>query len=260
MIFDEIRAMLEGLGDGGDGHLPKTELYNEGWLLRLVLSAAARPGADLPIPIRPSEGARWFSEALLATAFSRAPLDEGQTSADGIVGHFRFRPGTWLGLELVEGGSQFVVCEAKMFSPLSPKVTYAPGYDQAARTVACMAKALDQCPGRDTFTCVGFYVLAPLDQIERGVFAQQMTRQSILDKITARIAAYSEAHPERREELERWSTEVVAPLLGRLDLRCTDWETLIRAIYDHDAGWGGELQVFYQRCRDFNGPRIEVEE
>jgi hypothetical protein len=70
-------------------------------------------------------------------------------------------------------------------------------YDQAARTVACMAKALDQCPGRDTFKCVGFYVLAPLDQIERGVLAQQMTRQSIQDKITARIAAYSEAHPER---------------------------------------------------------------
>jgi hypothetical protein len=63
---------------------------------------------------------------------------------------------------LVEGGSQFVVCDAKMFSPLSPNVTKARGYDQAARTVACMAKALERCPRRETFTCVGFYVLAPL--------------------------------------------------------------------------------------------------
>jgi hypothetical protein len=161
---------------------------------------------------------------------------------------------------LVEGGSQFVVCEAKMFSRLSAKVKYAPGYDQAAWTVACMAKALDHCPGRDTFTCVGFYVLAPLDQIERGVFAKQMTKKSIEDKITARIAAYSQAHPERREELERWSTEVVAPLLVRLDLRCTDWETLIRAINDHDAGWGGELRGFYGQCLVYNRRRIKAEE
>jgi hypothetical protein len=86
-----------------------------------------------------------------------------------------------------------------------------------------------------------------------------MTTKSILEKITARIAAYSQAHPQRLEELDRWRTEVVAPLLDCLDLRCTDWEALMRAINDHDAGLGGELQVFYQRWRDFNGPRIEAE-
>jgi hypothetical protein len=260
MIFDENGAMLEGLGDGGDEHLPKTELYNEGWLLRLVLSAAARLGADLPIPIRPHTEARWFTQALLATAFSHSPQNEDLTLADGIVGHFRFRRGTWLGLELVEGGSQFVVCEAKMFSPLSRGVSKAPDYDQAARTVACMAKVLERCPGPDTFTCVGFHVLAPLAQIKRNVFARQMTMQSIRDKITTRIAGYSQAHPERREDLERWRTEVVAPLLGRLDLRCIDWETLIEAIEARDARWRGELRVFYDRCCVFGRRRNEAEE
>lgn len=47
---------------------PPTLLYNEGWLLRLTLAwFAAHPGQAHPLSF--STAARWFSEALLPSAF-----------------------------------------------------------------------------------------------------------------------------------------------------------------------------------------------
>jgi hypothetical protein len=60
-------AKLLGSSGSAESHLPPTILYNEGWLLRLVLSAAS---AGIPcLPFRFADGARWFSEALLYSAF-----------------------------------------------------------------------------------------------------------------------------------------------------------------------------------------------
>ena len=42
---------------------PPTELYSEGWMLRLVLDSAFRGSAKLPFPIL--DGFRWDSEGRL---------------------------------------------------------------------------------------------------------------------------------------------------------------------------------------------------
>jgi len=46
---------------------PPTVLYEEGWMLRIVLSAGAEGISCLPFSFLPS--ARWFSEALLYSPF-----------------------------------------------------------------------------------------------------------------------------------------------------------------------------------------------
>src|SRR5207247_6976958 len=93
--FDQVDHLLARCGTDRTV-LPATALYNEGWMLRLVLHwfdnhrAVAHPLAML-------EGGSWYSERLLASRFfgktrgdSRA---EGWTSADAVIGHFRLRPG-----------------------------------------------------------------------------------------------------------------------------------------------------------------------
>ena len=68
-----------------------TELYNEGWMLRLVLDWAQQHASGSH-PLVFLRDARWYSEALLGPPFlARWPGDklaETWTNADGVVGQF----------------------------------------------------------------------------------------------------------------------------------------------------------------------------
>src|SRR4051812_24619431 len=89
-----ITTILEILASAESAvpNIGPTVLYNEGWLLRLVLHTAARDVDCLPFKFAPR--ARWFSEALLPSPFLPRhrgdPYGESRTHADGIVGHFHF--------------------------------------------------------------------------------------------------------------------------------------------------------------------------
>jgi hypothetical protein len=128
-----------------DGILPPTELFNEGWMLRLVLDWAARHPTSIE-PLRFEEGSAWYSEALLGSRFKPRrlgdPSGEGFTHADGVIGHFRQRPGGRGDIELLPGARQLTVIEAKMASGLSAGTKHAPNFNQAARNVACIAHLL----------------------------------------------------------------------------------------------------------------------
>ena len=74
--------------------------------------------------------------------FRGDPLSEARTNADGVIGHIRIGDKAKADLELIEDAKQFTVIEAKVGSHLSSGVTHAEYFDQAARTVACMAEAI----------------------------------------------------------------------------------------------------------------------
>src|SRR4051794_11010345 len=90
MIMDRIKAMLQEC-EGENPLLPPTLLFNENWLLRLVIDWFAHCGVE-PHPLAPREGAAWFSEAWLPSAFLARyrgdKLAESWTHADGVIGHF----------------------------------------------------------------------------------------------------------------------------------------------------------------------------
>jgi hypothetical protein len=65
MALDKISQMLE-LCNSDTPHFPPTDLYNEGWLLRLILQWFASNRIEKH-PLMFSESAKWFSEALLPT-------------------------------------------------------------------------------------------------------------------------------------------------------------------------------------------------
>src|SRR6476661_5952292 len=133
MIIERIKSMLEAC-EAGIACFPPSELYNEDWLLRIVLDWFTQQGGDR-YPMSPLPGARWFSQAWLPSAFlSRYRGDrlaEARTHADGVLGHFAIGdPGT-AALSLLPEAGQLVVIEAKLFARFSAGVRNAPYYDQA---------------------------------------------------------------------------------------------------------------------------------
>ena len=198
-IPNAIIDMLDS-ADSDAAVFPPTILYNEGWMLRLALSAAARGTSCFPFSFLPDS--RWFSEALLYSPFlprfKGDPLSETWTHIDGVVGQFEFTSTSKTGLELSSEATQFIALEAKMFSPLSKGVKNAPLYDQAARTVACIATTIERARRSiSDFESIGFYVVAPAEQIDQKVFSEQMTHTKIAEKVQRQSCLLSESEVQQ---------------------------------------------------------------
>jgi hypothetical protein len=252
MILDRIASLLQSC-DGDAPALPPTLLYNENWLLRLMIDwHASHPEAG-PSPLSPGAGATWFAEAWLPSAFlprfRKDRLAESWTHADAAVGHFTTGNRGWADLVLMPDAKQLVVVEGKMFSRLSSGVKNAPWYDQAARTVACMAEVLrraDRHPVElDELT---YCLVAPRRRVEDSVFADELSRGAILRKVRRRVEDYAGARDD-------WFRSWFVPSIRRLDLLCLCWEELIEAIAFHDPASGQQFDAFYNRCLHYNRPQ-----
>lgn len=243
-MFERIQAILDSCTTDTPV-FPPTELYNETWLLRLVLDWFSQHDVSDHFLSMP-EGGRWFSEAWLPSAFLRNRKGdkpaESWTHADGVVGHFHVGERGKADVGLDTDATYFVVVEAKMFSRLSSGVTHASYYDQAARTVACIAEVLrlgERPPSK--LATLGFYVLAPTLQIERQVFEEQLEKRTIREKVRRRVDEYSGAR-------EEWYSEWFLPTLERIDIDPASWETLIATIGQHDPVAAASIHDFYRQC------------
>lgn len=243
-MIERVSHML-ARANSAVAEFPLTTLYNEGWLLRLVLDWYGRSGTashQLSFAV----GARWFSEGLLASAFLPErrgdPPAESYTHADGVLGHFDILPGKRSEIIVKDGAEQFVVVEAKLGSALSRGVKNAADYDQAARNVACMAAVLGRAgvipSSVDRLT---FYVVAPEARVRAGVFGDLVTKASVERKVRARVARYNRAR-------DGWYDEHFVPLLEHIEIDILTWEGILDAIRGVDRGYGKELLAFYNQC------------
>jgi hypothetical protein len=250
----QIISILDA-ATGPNTPIPPTLLYNENWLMRLVLSTLSAGVTCLPFALEP--GTRWFSEARLTTQFpARGQSDskgEPPTHADGVVGHFSFGTDTKASLELNPHGSQFIVLEGKVFSKLRKDVKNAPDYDQVARTVGCMAECLSRV-GKplDHWKSLGFYLFAPKVQIDKGIFRGAMNNDSIRNATRRRIGGYG---CEDLNEMQQWERLWLEPLTARLELTCVSWEKIIDDIKRQDPDTGTQIATFYDRTLEFNKTR-----
>ena len=233
---------------------PRTLIYNEGWLLRLALDWFSRNSiASHPLSV-PPDGC-WYSEALLPSAFlprSRGdPLGELWTHADAAIGHFRVGAGAKGDLSLLAGATYFVVLEAKLFSGLSGGTSHALYFDQAARTVACMAETLKRSGRRPkSMSRLGFFVLAPRSRIGRRRF-KEMEPCSSRHKVERRVKEYQ---GDQDEWLQQW----FLPTWERIQLAVVAWEEVMDVIAMHDADASEELGVFYGHCLNYGHPSPDV--
>jgi hypothetical protein len=244
----DLFADLVASFDPGTPHFRPTELYNEGWLVKLVLDQAFSFEYDgHPLGFLP--GSTWFSEALLPTAFKARwrgdPLSESRTHADGVIGHFSVGAKAKTDFELLPSARQFTVVEAKMGSPLSSGVSNAPYFDQAARSVACMAEALARGDIRpSTLERLDFIVLAPRCSIARGTFSDEMDAGSIRSKVEKRVSAYD-------RELKDWHSVCFEPTMERVRLLPLSWESAIEWVCKKKPEVEEQLVAFYDLCLEF---------
>ena len=248
MAIQRIQTLLNGLLT--NPHFPPTTLYNEGWLLRIILDWFAQNETD-EHPLTFHTNAIWYSEAQMPSAFQARvrgdTLGETRTHADGVIGHFDIGQHSKAGFDLHHDARQFVVLEAKMSSSLRKGTKNAPYFDQAARNVACMAEVLSRANRKpDQLMNLGFYVLAPLPQIEKGTFKEKMEPASIQAKVSQRVEEY-------KGEKDDWHEEWFKPLINQIDIQTISWESIIDFIKDHDSINGPEIEQFYQYCLQFNG-------
>lgn len=242
-----LTELIAGFDPANPNYRP-TELYNESWLVKLILHQASRiADPDFPIGFLPQS--TWFSEALLPSAFEARfrgdPLSESRTNADAVVGHIAIGIQAKADLELSAGVRQFTVVEAKVGSPLSSGTSNAKYFDQAARNVACMAEVLarsDLDPG--SVGRLDFVVLAPRESIRKGTFAEEMTATSIRAKVERRVSEYDGA-------LDNWHERRFIPLIARVKLHSLSWEETIDWIGARSPDVRGDLNSFYSQCLEY---------
>lgn len=248
MIFKRIHAMLQSIITESP-LFPPTLLYNEGWLLRIVLDWFSKHNVPNH-PLNFYENSRWFSEALLPSAFLARckgdSLAESWTHADGVIGHFLIGREGKMALSLLPNATHFVVLEAKMFSGLASGVKNARYFDQAARTIACIAEVLS-CANRSPLTVshLGFYVLAPDSQIRKGIFANTIDCNSIKRKVEKRVQQYAGAR-------DQWYSEWFQSAFQHIAIRPVSWEEIIADIQQHESASANAIEGFYKRCIEFN--------
>ncbi len=237
---------LLGDAEAGPRRFPPTLLYNEGWLLRLVVDWYHRhPEAKGALTFH--AGAEWYSEALLESPFLRGPNREGFTHADAVIGHFDVRKERG-DIALRPEASQFLVIEAKMGSPLSPGTKHAADYNQAARNVACMIKLIERyVTSGASLTDVRFIVIAPESKLTEHGTRGLLDRKHLCDAIRRRAEGRS------ADDVE-WVNRHVVPRLSEnhLNPTCTSWEEILMEIAALNSDDGRELSDFYRLCREHN--------
>lgn len=152
--------------------------------------------------------------------------------------------------KLAQGATQFIVTEAKLFSPLSPRVTNAAYFDQAARNVACMAEVLFKAGRRpQELSSLAFLVLAPSAQVRVNLFGNHISSASIRDKVFRRVSEYPT--PELEAKID-WRQNWFLPTLEHMKIVCLSWEEVIHSIRTIDPNFGSNLAEFYAECFGFN--------
>ena len=94
---------------------------------------------------------------------------------------------------------------------------------------------------------LGFFVLAPQSQVERGVFEEQLEPESIWQKVEKRVREYE-------GDRDKWFAEYFAPTFEAIKpkIAAVPWEELIATIRKHDTRDADSIQDFYDKCEEFN--------
>lgn len=175
--FTEIMSTVNQIRKICDRYstIPKSEIYNETWMLRLTLALLKEIDIKNRGPISEicqAVKSGWISEGGLKPVFKR----EHTTWTDAILGRVycdeNNRNVKIKSSDLLEGGEYqgVIVVEAKMASKLSPKVTHSESYNQVVRNVACLSRLVLESShdlGPNIKNTSRVVVLAPESKIDK---------------------------------------------------------------------------------------------
>lgn len=243
MLLDELLK--------NETNFPQTLIYNEGWLLRIVLNWVYENETSLD-KIDYVKNTSWFSEGLLASPFhhkSRSDkLAEGKTSADGVMGHFVISKGRKADIQLINQGTYFAIFEAKLFSVFSPGTKYFPKYNQVSRNIACMANLLTP-DHYQSYSTIRFSAIYPKERNKESDFLSYLDKNRIKDDVYNRIKSYkSDNRQDEYEKHNYWFENYFLNFLSNIKIQKIEWESVIDEILSNDIEFGKELKSYYQKC------------
>ncbi|MBO6793536.1 MAG: hypothetical protein JJ895_06480 [Balneolaceae bacterium] len=224
----------------GDAHrLNPTEIYNEGWMTRLLVYHSVEEKLTVK-DIAFGELSNWTSEGLISSPFVFADkYREGYTHADMALGDFSINFEQRGEIIVNDDAKLFGIIEAKMGSPLSKGTTNAPNYNQASRNIACIAYNT-----RDTNINSFFGVVAPLSTLDKHEVAEKLKSSFYARQIEDRYDMYE-------EENAIWESK------GEVYWRVLAMQTFMISYEEWIEAFDGkechnELNEFYSQCLKWN--------
>ncbi len=245
---DRVHKIIDKI-ESSQRNLPETYIYNEGWLLRIVLDWFQTNYNCIHDLSFCNRDIIWFSEALLPSPFLPRyrgdKLSESWTHADGVVGEFIIGENQYGDLSLKENCDFFYVIEAKIYSELSKGTKNANYYNQAARNVGCVLELLKRKElDFKKFKKLGFYVIVPNKQISQLPSLKQFTdKNNIKEIIKRRINEYSYSDDFKDYT---WLNQHLDSIIDFIEIKLLDWEGIIEFTKDLD------ILEFYKKCLLYN--------
>lgn len=224
-------------------NLNPTEIYNEGWMTRLLVFYSIQEKIKLK-EIDFASINHWTSEALISSPFVEAKkIREGYTHADMALGDFTVDYKNRGQLTVNQDAKQFGIIEAKMGSPLSQGTTHAPKYNQASRNVACIAhNNVHDCK---TF----FYVVAPASKIDvkdkNGIATSDLVKQDVIKKQIEDRFSLHNANNEFIKSEQEIIDKTTKCIVGIITYE--EWIDLFL-----DSQIKNTLNSFYENCKNWN--------
>ncbi len=235
-----------GTIESSNANVNPTVIYNEGWMTRLLVYYSKQK--SIKLEQIDFSSINWTSEALLSSPFvGVSSVPEGYTHADIALGDFKVdykQYGKGSGKIIVnENAEVFGVIEAKMGSPLSAFTANAEDYNQASRTVACIAHNTDiDCK---TF----FYVVLPESKKDKknkkGICLSDLVNENkIKNQIEDRFRHHNKNNDEKINERDIIN-KVEKCIVGIITYE--EWIELFK-----DEAINKSLNDFYDECKKWN--------
>ena len=241
-FYELIQSMITNCA-----YVNPTEIYNEGWMTRLLMHYSVKEELkfeDIGIEIDTTfRNKHWTSEALISSPFVSAKSKrEGYTHPDIAIGDFNVDYCSSGRLEVEKKAKVFGIIEAKMKSPLSKGTTNAKEFNQASRTVACIAH-------NTTIECkTFFYIVLPESKrdhkkMDGTTIIDLVSRDTIGEQIIERVKSHNTTNQDQIDKnlIER----VKQCKLGVITYK--DWI----AAFDNTE-IKEELNEFYVKCMKWN--------
>lgn len=243
-VCEAVRAMERCCGANGTP-IARSEVYNETWLLRMVLSCihdysgsfngCKEEIRDALIRIKDAVCVRWISEGGLQPTLKK----EGTTWTDAIVGSVRIHDDvdneidseTKRGI-LLDGNNKHVgvvVIEAKVGSKLSEGTRNYADYNQAARNIACLAKLVMHEP-EDFIRKCAFVVLGPREAIKSKSWKGQDWNQQRLLTNAIDVIKGKHGNGETREYIKDKASFIKAAEMIAKTSIVVAWEDIVESI------------------------------
>jgi hypothetical protein len=226
-----------------------TVIYNEGWMVRLLVAQSIETGITIKsngkqLNFAELKGKNWISEVSIASPFGWK--EERDTHPDILFGDFKvdFEKEKQKGrIDVCQGASMLGIIEAKMKSPLSQRTKENKDYNQATRSICCLAHNIIKSANEECD--IYFIVAAPKSQIETKSKAKNTIAKSlknIYDEIKERV---------NKPDSVSIDKDTIIKITNRCTVFSISYEDWIQELETAKVDVS-KLNKFYKSCLEYN--------